>query len=185
MAKKRSIPSNLALHKKAYQTVAYHGVPMWRCQAWALFDYEMHGGHLVVSSGDRRKGVAERFGHMSQQALWDCFQAKVRTGVCPAHCHGNCLPANRPGFSSHELRSDGMAFYKAPRGAKIADYMLGLDCEAPGTGSAARLVAWLNSHGYHAARIYHTTAEAHHFSFSKSPATHARWRLTRWLATGK
>lgn len=169
------LPSNLRLTYPAFHTVAYQGVPMFRALAWALWDYEVHDGHLEVSSGDRRVGVAEKFGHQSQKALYDGWKAG-RKGY---------LPANPPGFSAHELRSDGAAAYGVPRGAVIPDYMLGIDAEWPGTGDATRVVAWLNAHGYYARKIYPTASEAHHFSFFKSPATNARKRLAKYKVTGK
>lgn len=169
------LPKNLNLALPAYGTVEFHGVPMFRALAWALWDYEVHDGHLTVSSGDRRYGVAEKYGHQSQKALYDGWLARK-----PGY-----LPANPPGFSSHELRSDGAAAYGVSRGGVISPYMLGIDAEYPGTGDATRVVAWLNAHGYDARKIYSTASEAHHFSFFKSPAANARKRLAKYKVTGK
>lgn len=169
------MPKGLELWKPAYGVVNYHGVPMYRCLAWALRDYELHGGHLIVNSADRRDGVVRRFNRrygthlQSQKMLWDGFRAG-RPGF---------FPANPPGFSSHELRADGTAFYGA-RGAMIPRYKLGIDAVNTPGGDASHVVKWLNAHGYRSTRPYSTSSERHHFSFAKSPASNARKRLRAW-----
>jgi hypothetical protein len=168
------MPKGLELWKPAYGTVAYQGVPMFRAQAWALHDYVLHGGHLQVNSADRRRGVAEKFGKQSQWALFEGFRKRLP----------GFFPANAPGFSSHELKSDGHPFYGS-RGRSIPKYKLGIDAVNRPGGDAKSVVSWLNRHGYRARRPYGTDSERHHFSFEKSPATNARKRLARWKATGK
>lgn len=185
---KRKLPSNLALRLPAYHTVLYHGVPMWRCQAWALFDYEAHDGHLQVNSGIRRESIVKRWrghglraGYKSQKELYDGWvQGK------PGY-----FPANPPGFSSHEGFADGIAVYHrdngrvARRGEEIVAYEWGIDAVQRPGGDASSLVSWLNRKGYKAVRPYSSVSERHHMCFRKSPATRARLRLVRWLATGK
>jgi hypothetical protein len=185
----RRIPANLGLHLNAYHTVLYRGVPMWRCQAWALFDYEVHGGDFTVNSGIRRDSVVRRWrgkglkkGYKSQKELYDGW---VRFG------YPDWFPANPPGQSSHEGFADGIAVFHrkdgrvARRGEEILDYEWGIDAvDRPG-GSAAKLVAWLNGHSYKAERPYDSKSERHHMCFRKSPATNARKRLARWRLTGK
>ena len=181
------MPKGLELWKPAYHTVLYHGVPMFRATAWALFDYEIHGGHLIVNSGIRRDSIVKswrgkglRSGYKSQSDLWIGWNQ---------HLPG-FMPANPPGFSSHEGYADGIGRFHTPsgavarRGQEIAKFEWGTDAvDAPG-GSAARLVAWLNRHGYKAVRPYNANSERHHFCFRKSPVTNARMRLARWIATG-
>lgn len=160
----------------AWHTVAFDGCPMFRAQAWALKDARLHGQRFSVASADRRKGVAEKYGKSSQAALYDGF----------VHHRPGYFPANPPGYSSHELRSDGSAVYHAARGHQIPDYMLGIDATSVGeNNSCTQLVNWLNAHGYSATRPYHTGSEAHHFIFTKSPATNARKRLAAYYAKGK
>lgn len=185
---KRKIPSALALHKPAYHIVLFHGVPMWRAQAWALFDYEAHGGHLQVNSGIRTAEVIKRFrghglkpGYKSQQELIDGY-ARGLPGF---------FPANPINLTSHAGYSDGNSIWKKSNGSHafagepIAKFMWGIDAVDHPGGDAERLVRWLNSHGYSAARPYPTTAERHHMAFIHSPATRARLRLARWVATGR
>lgn len=173
------MPKGLELWKPARSTVNFHGVPMPRAVAWALYDYETHGGHLIVNSADRRDSVIRRFNHKyhtdlkSQKALWEGWKARLP----------GFFPANPPGFSSHERRSDGIPFYGA-RGKLVPWYKLGIDAVQRPGGDASSVVSWLNAHGYSAARPYTTTSERHHFSFRESPASNARKRLRRWKRTG-
>lgn len=189
---KRTIPKNLALHLPAYHTVLYEGVPMFRAQAWVLFDYKVHGGHYQVNSGNRQDSVVKKYrghgikpGYKSQKELSDLWiWASNRWGRAGAIARG-IFPANLPGSSSHEGRSDGNAFYGVPFGQKIPQYKYGIDIVDKPGGDAKRFVEWANSKGYSAVRPHPTTSERHHMAFKKSPATRARSRLTRWVATGK
>lgn len=185
---RRKMPKGLELWKPAYHTVLFDGVPMWRAQAWALFDYRIHGGHVIVNSGIRRESIVKswrrkglRSGYKSQFQLWEGFN-KGFPGF---------MPANPPGFSSHEGYADGVAVFhredgsRAPRGAEIVKFEWGLDAVDKLGGDARRLTAWLNLHGYHAVRPYAAPSERHHLCFRKSPAANARKRLARWIATGR
>ena len=167
------MPKGLELWKPAYGIVNFQGKPMYRCLAWALLDYTLHGGHLIVNSADRRDDVVRRFNNRygtdihSQKFLFD-------------HQHEDgFFPANPPGFSSHELRSDGHPFY-GPRGKPIRRHMLGIDATQRPGGDARDLVTWLNRHGYRAKRPYIASSERHHFSFIDPPARNARRRLRAW-----
>lgn len=165
--------NSLSLALPAYHTVIFHGVPMFRAQAWALRDYELHSGErLIVNSADRRDAVLAKHPELhlhGQQFLFD-------------HQHDpGFFPANSPTTSSHCLRSDGNAVYREPAGHSIPKHELGIDAvNAPG-GDAAHIVFWLNTHGYHATRPYTPPSqnERHHFNFTRSPAANARKRLAK------
>lgn len=174
----RRMPKGLELWRSAKGTANFHGIPMPRALAWALHDYELHGGHLLVYSADRRDSVIKAFNKkygtdlLSQKYLWE-------------HQHDpGFFPANPPGFSSHELRSDGIPFY-GKRGEPIPWWKLGIDAVNVPGGDAARVVTWLNAHGYGARRPYTSRKERHHFSFTRSPRAQALKRLRRWKLTGK
>lgn len=144
--------TSTSLTARPWATVAYQGVPMFRAHAWALEAARLKGASFTVASADRRQGVAERFGHQSQASLYSAFQ------------RGTGNPANPPGYSSHELRSDGSACYRTQRGGKLPAYMLGVDATDTGQGdSCAHLVSVLNSMGIKAIRPYPDSREAHHF----------------------
>nr|MDQ3823470.1 glycoside hydrolase family 25 protein [Actinomycetota bacterium] len=148
------------LHER---TIAFDGAPTFWGLGKALLRARERGWGGRLNSADRRKGVAERFGKRSQQALWECFQHKAHTGRCPPSCAGNCNPANPPGRSTHELFSDGAA-YGAPAGSKLAWWQLGLDCDA-----SVELVRTLSALGYQARRPYDSASERHHVNFTVNP----------------
>jgi hypothetical protein len=81
-------------------TVTFDGVPMFKGLALALQDARQHGAKFTVTSADRRKGVAEKYGKKSQWWLYMAYWVWHLKGA---------NPANHPGQSSHELRSDGRA----------------------------------------------------------------------------
>lgn len=175
----RRMPKGLELWKPAYGTVNFHNVPMYRAQAWALHDYELHGGHLIVNSANRVDSVIKAFNRKygtslhSQQFLFD-------------HQHEpGFFPANSPSTTSHALRADGNPFY-GRSGSRIPRYKLGIDATQRPGGDASDVVRWLNTHGYKAKRPYFPSVrERHHFSFAKSPASNARKRLRNWKKTGR
>lgn len=133
--------------------MGFDGAPVSRGLALVLQDARDDGVQFRLNSADRRLGVAERFGKSSQAALWLCWQQR-RPG---------CNPANPPGRSTHELRSDGVA-YRGPVGRRLLWWQLGLDVE-----NAAGLVRWLNNHGYLAHRPYESRSERHHVNFRRNP----------------
>lgn len=147
-------------------TVTFDGVPTMRGLAYILQDAREHGWRGSLNSSDRREGVAEAHGKMSQAKLFRCAQAKRTTGRCPPECHGNCNPANPPGHSSHELRGDGVI---APDRAALPWYKLGLDlADAEGFTRVAR------SRGFDIRRLYASASEAHHRNVMKDPTPRLR-----------
>lgn len=134
-------------------TVGFDGTPLSRGLALVLQEARDAGVQFRLVSADRRLGVAERFGKSSQAALWSCWQRRLP----------GCNPANPPGRSTHERRSDGVA-YRGPVGRLLQWWQLGLDVDG-----APALVQWLNSHGYRAHRPYESPRERHHVNFRRNP----------------
>ena len=132
------------------RSITMDGTPLFWGLAAPLVQARAHGWRGRVTSGDRRSGVAERFGKKSQAKLWSCFQARQARGVCPAPCGGDCLPANPPGRSSHELCSDGVAF-AGPVGRELPWWQLGLD-----VSESDQLLHILTALGYGVRRPYNT-----------------------------
>jgi hypothetical protein len=147
-------------------TVAFDGTPTFWGLAKPLLRAREHGWNGTLTSSDRRPGVAEHFGKRSQAALFDCFeQSKALGGRCPAACGGNCNPANPPGQSSHECRSDGSKFGTRGVGAPLEWWELGLDVT-----DSDRLLAVLEQLGYGVRRTYPgSPREHHHVNFTRSP----------------
>lgn len=135
-------------------TVSFDGTPVFAGLALMLEDARKHGWNGGLNSADRREGVAERFGKMSQAALWLGFIAG-KAGF---------NPANPPGRSTHELRSDGVP-YRGPIGRPLTWWQLGLD-----VSDSVTLVNVLNRLGYSAFRPYSSPSEAHHVNLRKSPS---------------
>lgn len=135
------------------RVLGFDGAPVNQGLAAVLQDARAHGAFFTVVSGDRRRGVAERFGKKSQAALFNCWVARVP----------GCNPANPPGRSTHELRSDGVA-YRGPVGRKLSWWQLGLDISG-----ATSLLATLDRLGYKVRRPYPDGREAHHLNFTANP----------------
>lgn len=181
----RAVEHEMAERRHLTRTVAMDGVPMFRGHALMLQDARDHGSTFRCASADRREGVAEHYGHMSQAALYRCFLAKSRTGRCPPECHGNCNPANPPGHSSHELRSDGTSFFARrgySSGERMPWWLLGLDVydtgadglDGPGADDLERDLKRL---GYPITRPYFPAPrELHHLNCTASPVTALRRR---------
>ena len=96
----------------------------------------------------------------SQAELYDLF---VR---------GQGNPANPPGFGTHELRSDGVAFPAITRGMKLRWYMVGLDI---GAVSGQRFCDEARDEGWVCAVSY-PSSESWHVNFRKRPKFNP-WRL--------
>ncbi len=73
--------------------------------------------------------LLRQLGKMSQQELFDCAQAKIKTKVCPDSCHGNCNPANAPGQSTHERFNDGKAYRIWPSRFRLPVWARGIDVD--------------------------------------------------------
>lgn len=77
-------------------------------------------------------------------------------------------PANPPGFSTHERRSDGVAFPQWTRGIKIPYWAVGLD----NTNTAA-LIREASELGFLATLTYPSSpSEGHHVNFRREPVIH-------------
>jgi hypothetical protein len=118
-----------------------------------------------------REQAAEPFlhqlGKMSQQQLYDCYQAKLKTGRCPDECHGNCRAANKPGKSTHERFNDGRAYAWWPPFFRLPVWARGIDVQID------RLPAFCDEarrEGFTVALTYPGVAdEVQHVNFRKQP----------------
>lgn len=106
------------------------------------------------------------------------------------HAHGHhtqaelyaSLPAgtaNPPGRSTHELRSDGVA-YPGPLGRQLDWWQQGVDVNDSDVG---KVEAAARSHGWHLKQPYKSGVEYHHLNFAAVPRpASARSRLKLiWL----
>lgn len=109
--------------------------------------------------GERAKRQLHRLGKRTQGELYAGFRAGKR----------GFYPANPPGFSSHELRSDGNPVYGAPKGRKIPYWQVGMDWDDRWVNA---LIHAAKKRGWVLVRPYASGSEYHHLSFVRKP----RWR---------
>lgn len=100
-------------------------------------------------------------GKRSQAELFDCWQRRVP----------GCNPANPPGRSTHECRSDGAA-YAGPLGRALAPWQCGMDWQS---SEVDALIAGGNSFAWHLFRPYSSGSELHHVNFRVKPP----WRWAK------
>lgn len=79
-------------------------------------------------------------------------------------------PANPPGRSTHELRSDGVA-YAGPVGRHLDWWQVGLDVD---DAHVERVISAARNRGWIVHQPYPAGSEHHHLNFSRRPA---RWRI--------
>jgi hypothetical protein len=153
------------------RVVTFDGTPVFQGLALMLADARVHGWTGILVSADRRQGVAERYGKMSQaflSAAWIAWHTK-RILLKPFTRKNPPNPANTPGHSTHELRSDAIA-YRGPVGRPLAWWQEGLDVT-----EWDELLAVLRRLGYAAFQPYSSASEAHHVNLKRTP----RWRLLK------
>lgn len=81
-------------------------------------------------------------------------------------------PANRPGTSTHELRSDGVAYRHIPVGHKLAWWQCGLDID---DAHVPAFIRALRKRGVLAHRPYPSGSEYHHVNLTERPPRRLWW----------
>lgn len=120
--------------------------------------------------GDDAERLLHQLGKHSQQELFDAWR----------HREPGANPANRPGFSTHELRNDGKAYTRWPRGARIPWWACGLDVDDAHVGAFIHEAA---KRGFTVSRTYpDVKREFHHLNFRKPPV---RRRLAGLIAAAR
>jgi hypothetical protein len=76
------------------------------------------------------------------------------------------LPANRPGTSTHELRSDGAAYPHVPAGGRLEWWQCGMDVDDSHVDAFIRHLA---KRGIKAWRPYRSGSEHHHINLRVAP----------------
>jgi hypothetical protein len=143
-----------------YTPEAFDTCPVSHVVALVLDDCRDHGIGFAVISGDRRDGIAQRYGHSSQaQAYY-------------GHLNGDPnypYPANPPGHSTHEYRrgASGYPFPPGADGSQIDASKLGLDLRSNAEASA--FCAEAKKIGYDVWQPYNTGTELHHVVIRSNP----------------
>lgn len=113
--------------------------------------------HATVNSiyrGDPAAWLLHRYGKTTQREIYEQW------------IHGQePNPANPPGFSTHELFSDGYA-YPVPRGHKLAWWQQGFDVN---DGDVGQVMAQAHKHGWIVWQPYKSGSEFHHLNFRQRP----------------
>jgi hypothetical protein len=107
----------------------------------------------TVNSGYRGEDAAailHRHGRHTQGELFRTLPAGV---------------ANPPGRSTHELRSDGVA-YPGPIGRHLPDWCQGIDVNDQ---DVPRMIAAARARGWTLVQSYHAGVERHHLNFARRP----------------
>lgn len=120
-------------------------------------------------------------------ALESCYRGSDPEGAAILRAHGKHTqeqlyegwlhrlpgfnPANRPGTSTHELRSDGVA-YPGPTGRVLDWWQCGMDIDDAHVDAFIRHLA---SRGISAHRPYPSGSEHHHVNLTKLPPARV-WR---------
>lgn len=155
------MPTKKKTKRPLRDTVAFDGTPVFHGLAVILTLARANGWRGTLNSADRRKGVAERYGKKSQ---WRLYMEYWVWRVAGSN------PANPPGRSTHELRSDGVA-YRGPVGRPLAWWQLGLDVTEP-----EQLIRVCSQLGFSLRQPYSSGSERHHVNLRKSPTRQLRRR---------
>lgn len=118
-------------------------------------DCRKHGHRVTFNSINRSDAAApilHRYGKRTQREIHaDPALAAI---------------SNPPGFSSHELRSDGNAIYHTARGLPLPEWQQGIDVNDQDVGP---MIAAARARGWTLARPYSSGAEFHHLVFARQP----------------
>lgn len=77
--------------------------------------------------------------------------------------------SNPPGFSQHELRSDGVGNPRVPRGGELAPWQIGVDAGGNDAASALKVERAARHFGWRVRHPYKRGVEGHHFCFAIEP----------------
>src|SRR4051794_25176233 len=104
-----------------------------------------------------------------------------QTEVYEGHEHGDPrfpYPANRPGGSTHEGKSDGVVYPWIPYGEDIPWWGIPVDLADP--DQADEVIRQASLRGWRVFQPYKSGSEAHHLNFEAEPGpnTHGRIHIT-------
>src|SRR5437764_767102 len=125
------------------------GCPVGKLQA-PYIEIIAEEAKAVVNSiyrGSDAEHILNAHGRHSQAQLYVMF----------LHHQGN--PANPPGFSTHEQKSDGVAYPHVPRGHDLQWWQVGIDVN---DNDVLDFIRAAGRHGWHLFRPYHSGSELHH-----------------------
>jgi hypothetical protein len=146
--------------------------------------YNDIGPYISILATDAKATVNSIFRGPAAQELLNAHgkhsQAQLYQGFIDRE--PGFLPANPPGFSTHELRSDGAAYPSVGRGDRLAWWQQGFDVN---DSDVDRVIAQGHTHGWVLWRPYDSGSEFHHLNFRQRPGPGPRTiaRIYRLRAT--
>lgn len=132
------------------------GCPVGKLQApyIAIIVTDAHATVNSIYRGTDAEAILNAHGKHSQAQLYQMF------------LNGSGAPANPPGFSTHEQKSDGAAYPLVPRGHDLAWWQVGFDVNDADVMNCVRVAG---KYGWHLWRPYRSGAEFHHLNFAQEP----------------
>lgn len=123
-----------------------------------------------IYRGQDAAALLHRHGKSTQAELYELFR------------EGKGFPANPPGRSEHELRSDGVG-KAGPPGRVLPDWQVGVDSGTNTAASRDAITQAAAHFGWEVAHNYSSGVEAHHWSFKWPPRPRSAWQRARiaWL----
>lgn len=121
-----------------------------------------------IYRGDDAAAILNRHGKHSQGQLFRAWERGEATKF------GILGEPDRPGTSTHELRSDAVA-YTGPIGRKLEWWQQGIDIDDAHVDAVIRVAR--DEHGWEMHRPYASGAEHHHVNFRSRPVARGTTRL--------
>ena len=142
------------MNLKTFRTI--QGCPVYAdiCPYIAVCVNDARAHVNSIYRGPEAEAILHKHGKRSQEELYRMFQA------------GKGAPANQPGFSTHELKSDGVAYPQFPRGSSIPWWAQGFDVN---DNEVYNVIAQGHKHGWFLWQPYPGGAEFHHLNFRNRP----------------
>lgn len=157
-------------HAPLLHVVSFHGVPLWRVQAYVLWVCEHHGARISVASGIRVDSIIAAHNHQYGTNLHGQQYAIDHQGQ-PGWSAAN--PLNK---TSHCGYSDGSPCYRDSRGrqipatARIPKFMWGIDVDDLGKiEDNSHLLHVAHGLGFDLLAPYHSGSERHHLINGRNP----------------
>lgn len=121
----------------------------------AIIGQDAHATINSIYRGTDAQAILNAHGKHTQAQLYELF------------LHHEGAPANPPGFSTHEQKSDGVAYPHVARGHDLAWWQIGFDVNDNDITNCIRVAG---QNGWHLWRPYPSGAEFHHLNFAGEPA---------------
>lgn len=140
--------------KHDFRTVQNCPVGMLQAPYIAIIANDAKATVNSIYRGTDAEAILNKHGKHSQAQLYDMF------------LNHEGAPANPPGFSTHEQKSDGAAYPLIPRGHDLAWWQVGFDVNDSDVTNCIRAAG---RYGWHLWRPYMSGVEFHHLNFHEEP----------------